>query len=154
MDAFGGGQGACEQGASGLHAMLAAFILQRLAKYIPQGQAERPGSAVASVAGGGQRVHLFTQGTTKELERALSDVRPLGCDVSSGHSVQCALVVCASLCVLPLLLQGCMEALPLSLIAHTADGSRHTVTPPPAHILPASSINSALVRTHQHDPQL
>jgi hypothetical protein len=98
-------------------------------------------------------VHLCIQGTTTKNHRGHSVMCPLGRDVFKRTFSGVALVVCAALWLLPLVLQGSMEALPLSLIAHTADGSRHTVTPPPAHILPASSINSALVRTHPHDSQ-
>lgn len=38
-----------------------------------------------------------------------------------------------------------MSALPPTLICRTAEGSRHLVTPPPAHILPPASIEAAQV---------
>lgn len=42
--------------------------------------------------------------------------------------------------------QGSMQALPLTLIAQSADGSRHLITPPPANILPAHCVEAAQVR--------
>lgn len=42
--------------------------------------------------------------------------------------------------------QGSMSALPVTLISRSADGSRHFITPPPAHILPQASIEAAQVR--------
>jgi hypothetical protein len=41
--------------------------------------------------------------------------------------------------------QGSMSALPVTLISRSADGSRHFITPPPAHILPQASIEAAQV---------
>jgi hypothetical protein len=45
-----------------------------------------------------------------------------------------------------------MQALPVTLVARTADGSRHLITPPPANILPAQCVEAAQVISHSFLP--
>jgi len=75
--------------------------------------------------------------------------------VRAGYVVVCLflpVLFCPGLCVtlcpscVAVGLQGSMTPMGTTLIGRAADGSRHHITPPPPHVLPADSIEAAQVR--------
>jgi hypothetical protein len=68
-----------------------------------------------------------------------STMAPGAAHTLADCDIHVALMLCHAM-------QGSMSALPLTIISRAADGSRHFITPPPAHILPQASKEAAQVR--------